>query len=86
MSDALVKFKIIDATGFSTHEKPPAEALDYIKAYIQQKGGWFYLDKVLSNIDNTTTEDLKNASIITVTNVIIGGAWCWNGDTIIRLP
>lgn len=83
MTEGLVKFKILDATGFSTHEKPAAEALDYIKAYIQQKGGWFYLDKVLTNIDHTTPEDLKNASIITITNVIIGGVF-WIGDTIIR--
>jgi|WetSurSiteA1Bulk_404760.scaffolds.fasta_scaffold19314_2 hypothetical protein len=81
MSDALVKFKILDATGFSTHEKPAAEALDYIKTYIQQKGGWFYLDKVLANIEHTTPEDLQNASIITITNVIIGGS----DDTLIRL-
>ena len=73
MSEALVKFKILDATGFSVHEKPAAEALDYIKAYLQQKNGWFYIDKALSNIESTTVEDLKAASIITITNVIIGG-------------
>jgi hypothetical protein len=73
MSDTLVKFKILDSTGFSTHEKPADEALEYIRSYLQQKNGWFYLDKALSNIEHVTVEDLKAASIITITNVIIGG-------------
>ena len=74
MSDTLVKFKILDATGFSTHEKPATEALDFIKTYLQQKSGWFYLDKVLTNLEHTTPEDLKKATLITITNVIIGGS------------
>jgi len=80
MNDTLIKFKILDASGFSVHEKPAVEALDTIKMYIQQKGGWFYLDKVLSNIENVTVDNLKAASIITITNVIIGGSDDSNTD------
>jgi len=81
MSDALVKFKILDSTGFSTHEKPAAEALEYIRSYIQQKGGWFYLDKTLANPESITPEDLQNASIVTITNMIVGGT----DDTELRI-
>lgn len=69
----LVKYKILDTTGHSTHEKPASEALDDIRGYLERKGGWFYIDKVLTHIETTTVEDLKNASILTITNVIIGG-------------
>jgi hypothetical protein len=74
MSDEqLVKYKILDATGFSTHEEPASEALKNIKAYIESKSGWFFIDKVITHIETTTVEDLLNASIITITNVLIGG-------------
>jgi hypothetical protein len=70
----VVKFKIIDPKGFAVYEKSANEALDFIKTYIQQNGGWFFLDKVHSNVENTTPEQLESASVITITNVIIGGS------------
>lgn len=73
MSDKLVKFKILDSTGVSVHEKSAQEALDYIRTYLQQKNGWFYLDKALTNVNATSAEDLQKASLITITNVIVGG-------------
>ena len=71
--EQLVKYKILDTTGFSTHQEPASKALSEIKAYLERKGGWFYIDKVLTHIETTTVEDVKNASILTITNVIIGG-------------
>ena len=68
-----VKYKILDDKNFSVHEELASEALANIKAHLERRGGWFFLDKVFSHIETTTIEDLKNASIITVTNVIIGG-------------
>lgn len=69
----MVHFKILDTTGFSTHDKPADEALEYMKAYIQSKGGWFYIDTGVANIDTITPQDLENASTITITNVVVGG-------------
>ena len=68
-----VKYKILDDKNFSVHEEPATEALANIKAHLERRGGFFFLDKVFSHIETTTVEDLKNASIITITNVIIGG-------------
>jgi hypothetical protein len=71
---SLVKYKIIESKGFSDHEKPAQEALDNINAYIQQQGGWLYLDKhVITNVNTITTKDLEDASIVTVTHVVLGG-------------
>lgn len=69
----MVKFKLLDTTGFSVHEKPAVEALEYMKTYLQQKGGFFYLDKVVTDINTITPKDLEDATLITVTNVVIGG-------------
>ena len=69
----MVHFKILDTTGFSTHDKPADEALEYMKAYIQSKGGWFYINTGVTNIDTTTPQDLEDASTITITNVVVGG-------------
>ena len=77
MSEKLVKFKILESKGFSIHEEPTIKALEDIKAYLQKNGGWFYLDKVVTNIESTTPEDLENASVIAVTNPIIGGSALW---------
>jgi hypothetical protein len=73
VSEKLVKFKILEPKGFSIHEAPATKAIEDIRAYIQKNGGWFYLDKVVTNIDTTTPADLENASVIAVTNIIIGG-------------
>lgn len=69
-----VKFKIIESTGFSDNEKPANEALDYIKTYIQTRGGWFYLDGAPHlDLEKVTPQMLEEASMINVTNVILGG-------------
>lgn len=74
MSEALIKYKIIEAKGFSTHEKPAEQALEDIKQYMQVNQSWFYIDgRVVSNLDNVTVDTLKNASTVTITNIIIGG-------------
>lgn len=70
----IVKFKIIESTGFSDNEKPAAEALDYIKTYIATRGGWFYLDGAPHlDLEKVTPQMLEDASMINVTNVILGG-------------
>jgi len=70
----MVKYKIIESTGFSNNEKPAAEALDAIKTYVATRGGWFYLDGAPHlNLDTVTPQMLEDASMITVTNVILGG-------------
>jgi hypothetical protein len=71
--EQVVTFKILDTSGFSVQKETPEKALAMIKEYLERKGGWFYLDKVVTHIGTTTVEDLKNASIVTITNVIIGG-------------
>lgn len=74
-TQSLVKFKIIESTGFSSHEKPATEALEFIRAYIQQKGGWFYINgSFINNIDTITPQMLDDAGSIAITNIVQGGA------------
>ncbi len=74
MSEPLIKYKIIESKGFSTHEKPVEQALADIKQYMQVNQSWFYIDgRVVPNIDAVTVDTLKNASTVTITNIIIGG-------------
>ena len=71
----LVKYKIIESKGFSNHELPAHEALTAIKTYVQTNGGWFYLDGAPHlNMETVTPQMLEDASMVTVTNVILGGA------------
>lgn len=73
-SKPMVKYKIIESTGFSNNEKTAEDALDAIKTYVATRGGWFYLDGAPHlNLDTVTPKMLEEASMITVTNVILGG-------------
>ena len=69
----LVKFKIIASTGFSVHEKPAGEALDVIKAYLEEHGGNLYLSGQTVNVDFVKKEELEDASLIVVGHVVMGG-------------
>jgi hypothetical protein len=71
--EQLVKYKILDDKNFSAHEEPASVALANIKAHLERRAGWFFIDKVFTHIETTTAEDLINASSITITNVIVGG-------------
>lgn len=73
MSNDLIKFKIIESKGFSTHEKPAKEALEYIKTYLATNDGWFYINGAVTKIDTVTEETLQNASSVSITNLILGG-------------
>lgn len=73
MTNANVKFKIIESKGFSKHELPAQEALDYIKTYIQKNASWFYINGAVTKIDDVTAEMLQQASMVTITNIIGGG-------------
>jgi hypothetical protein len=75
MSDGLVKFKIIEAKGFSVNEQPSDKALITIQDYLQKNGGWFYINGALTKIDGVTEQTLKDASTVTITNVIVGGRY-----------
>lgn len=68
-----VKFKIIESKGFSVHELPAQEALDYIKTYIQKNDSWFYINGNVTKIEKVTADMLQQASMVTITNIIGGG-------------
>lgn len=71
--ETLVKFKIIESKGFSTHEKPALEALDYIQTYLEKNGGWLYINGAVTKIEHVDAIVLQNASLVTIGNIVLGG-------------
>ena len=74
MSDnKLVKFRVIESTGFSKHEKPAKEAFEFIKSYMEKNESWLYINGNVTSPDSLTIELLDNADNVAVNNIIVGG-------------
>ena len=71
--DGIYVVEVPTLPGCISQGKTREEALANIKAHLERRGGWFFIDKIFTHIETTTVEDLLNASVITITNVIIGG-------------
>jgi hypothetical protein len=69
----MIKYLIIDPTGFSYYEQPAEQALSEIKQYIKKTSGWLYINGCYTNIDDLTVDVLLSASKIAVTNIIFKG-------------
>ena len=68
-----IKFNVVDSKSHRIFEKTPAEALEYIRNYSGNEGGWIYLNGNKTNLEAVTEDSLKSASTVTVGNIILGG-------------
>jgi len=70
----MVKLRILDDNGDTTLELEPQEAIERMRQETD-RGRWLYLNGEVVNMDQLTTEDVKNANEIVSTPMLKGGSF-----------